>query len=122
MMLADTSVWIDHFRRSNAYLAQSLAAGEIVCHSFVVGELATGMMRNRTEIIGLMRNLMQLPVAGEDEFLWMIETHGLFDKGIGFVDVHLLVACLKSGVPLWTLDKRLKHVAESMGVAYPAAE
>jgi predicted nucleic acid-binding protein len=120
MILADTSVWIDHFRKANPYLCQLLTAGEIVCHPFVTGELATGMMKNRTAVLGLLRNLLQLPVTEEDDFYSLIQRYGLYGKGIGFVDIHLALAVKKSGFALWTLDKRLLAVARELSIAYPS--
>jgi predicted nucleic acid-binding protein len=46
MILADTSVWVDHFRRRNAELAGLLADGLILGHEFVTGELACGQLGN----------------------------------------------------------------------------
>ena len=40
MILADTSVWIDHFRRGLASFARQLEAGEVATHTVVLGELA----------------------------------------------------------------------------------
>ena len=50
MILADTSVWIDHFRLGNKRLHSLLDTGDIVCHPFVVGELACGNLVNREEM------------------------------------------------------------------------
>jgi len=40
MILADTSVWIDHFRSETHELRVALNQGQIVTHPFVVAELA----------------------------------------------------------------------------------
>jgi len=37
-------------------------------------------------------------------------------RGIGWVDVHLLASARLTGIPLWTLDRRLKEVAGSLGL------
>ncbi len=42
MILVDTSVWVSHFREGNAGLATLLTNGEVVCHPFIIGELACG--------------------------------------------------------------------------------
>ena len=42
-------------------------------------------------------------------------------RGIGYVDAHLLGAVLVDGsATLWTKDRRLRGVAEELGVAYVA--
>ena len=40
MILVDTSVWVDHFRRASAELSTLLAARVVLVHPFIVGELA----------------------------------------------------------------------------------
>ena len=42
MILPDSSVWMAHFRRTNAALAELLETDEALCHPFIVGELACG--------------------------------------------------------------------------------
>jgi predicted nucleic acid-binding protein len=73
VILADTSVWIDHFRRGNPTLRAHLAKGRIVCHPFIVGELALGNLRNRADILTHLNRLPQLPVASHDEVLAFVE-------------------------------------------------
>lgn len=118
MILADTSVWVDHLRAGDADLSDSLAVGAVFIHPFIIGELACGHMKNRDEIIGLLRQLPTAPRATDDEALQFIETHGLMGKGIGYVDVHLLASvALSAGVRLWTRDRRLASVAAKIGLA-----
>ena len=40
------------------------------------------------------------------------------NKGIGYVDVHLLGSALVSETPLWTFDKALKKVANQLSIEY----
>lgn len=42
MVLVDTSVWIDHFRKGNTHLKEILVTGRVACNPFVIGELACG--------------------------------------------------------------------------------
>jgi len=51
MVLADTSVWIEHFRRGEPALAERLAEGLVLMHPFVSGELACGNLKNRPAIL-----------------------------------------------------------------------
>ncbi len=118
MILADTSVWVDHLRAGDAGLRDSLEVGSVYIHPFVIGELACGHMENRSEVIGLLQQLPTVPRATDDEALQFIETHGLMAKGIGYVDVHLLASvALSPGVKLWTRDRRLASVAAEIGLA-----
>lgn len=116
MILADTSVWVDHFRRRTIRLPALLEAGEVVCHPFVIGELACGNLRNREEILALLQALPQAAVVTQQDALGLIETRDLMGRGVGWVDVHLLAACLVTDAALWTLDRRLAAVARILGV------
>lgn len=112
MILADTSVWIDHFRRGNAALAAALERDEILTHPFVIGELACGTLRNRGEILRLLAALPSAVVATDGETLLFIERHRLPGKGIGYIDANLLASvALTLGARLWTLDKGLATIA-----------
>ncbi|MGI9308587.1 MAG: type II toxin-antitoxin system VapC family toxin [Gammaproteobacteria bacterium] len=115
MILADTSVWIDHFRRGNALLGDLLDNGEICCHPFVIGELACSNLNNRTDILLLLEKLPQTGTATDKEVLFYIGEHQLMGRGIGYIDAHLLAAStLSAPTRLWTLDKRLAAVAEEL--------
>jgi predicted nucleic acid-binding protein len=118
MVIVDTSVWVDHFRRGNGVLYRLLEQGEVVCHSFVVGELACGNLKNREEVLSLLQSLPSAPTLDEDEVLYFIEKNRLMGKGLGLVDVHILAASLLSTIPLWTKDKKLRNIAKALEIAY----
>jgi hypothetical protein len=40
--LADSSVWVAHFRKSNGLLQSLLATDQVLCHPLIVLELACG--------------------------------------------------------------------------------
>jgi predicted nucleic acid-binding protein len=117
VILADTSVWIGHFRGVEAGLVPLLQVGRVVMHPFILGELALGNFGNRAQVLGDLAALPMAAVAMEAEVMRFIETERLFGLGIGYVDAHLLAAVrLTPGVRLWTRDKRLGVVAERFGV------
>ena len=118
MILVDTSVWIDHLRKIDQHLQFLLVEGEVVGHDFVIGELVCGSLKNRKEIIGLLQALPHTPLINFDEYLFFIERHKLFDKGIGFIDIHLLASAKLAQVKLWTFDKRLRSTAIELGLNY----
>ncbi|MGH8146006.1 MAG: type II toxin-antitoxin system VapC family toxin [Rhodanobacteraceae bacterium] len=122
MILVDTSVWIDHFRRRDASLVHLLDASLVLCHPFVIGELACGHMRGRTGILDALDNLTAAPVAKHHEVMVFLDRHGLAGRGIGWVDAHLLASTALAGdARLWTRDKRLASVATDLGMAYAPA-
>lgn len=117
MILADSSVWIDHFRQGDRALAELLETQAIVIHPFVIGELALGNLRQREMILDDLRALPQAQVATDPEVLDFIARHGLAGQGIGHIDAHLLAASrLTPDCLLWTRDKRLRAVAERMAL------
>jgi predicted nucleic acid-binding protein len=118
MVLVDTSVWVKHLRDGEPVLGDLLEDGHVTCHPFVVGELACGNLKKRTEILGLLQTLPMALCAEHGEVLRFIEDHRLMAKGLGFIDMHLLASALLSGVQLWTLDKRLQQVALKLGLAF----
>lgn len=116
MILADTSVWIDHFRQGLPELAESLRRREVVMHPYIVGELACGNFSNRQATLELLQQLRSVGVAEHDEVMNFIRVRRLHGLGIGYVDVHLLAAATIAGCRLWTVDKRLNSVASILGV------
>jgi predicted nucleic acid-binding protein len=118
MILVDTSVWVDHLRARNAALADLLNRGSVLAHPFVIGELALGQMRQREIVLGSLAALPGALVATDVEVLKFVERHALFGRGVGYIDAHLLAAVqLTQAVGLWTMDKRLRAVAEDLGLA-----
>jgi predicted nucleic acid-binding protein len=117
MILVDTSVWIEHLRWGSPRLRSLLYDDEVVCHPFVVGELACGMLRNREEILGKLRTLPEARVADQNEVLRFLETHRLYGRGLGWVDAHILASALLTGCTLWTLDQALRRAAAGLGIA-----
>lgn len=117
MILVDTSAWVDHLRVADQQLARLLQDGAVCCHPFVVGELACGTLKHRSEILRLLRNLPQCPLVGHEEALEFVETHGLMGSGLGWIDVHLLASARLGGGRLWTKDRRLAQAARRLGVA-----
>ncbi len=118
MVLVDTSVWVDHFRRGLPELSEQLDAGAVVCHPFVMGELACANLKNRREILELLATLCTCPVADHQEVLHFIESNHLMGLGLGYVDMHLLASARLSGLPLWTLDRPLQTAAVLLNVAW----
>ena len=117
MILVDTSVWIDHLRVSDLALIRLLRQGEVLVHSFVIGELALGNLRARAEVLEALGRMPQAVRATDDEVMAFIEAHALQGLGVGYVDAHLLASArLTSNTKFWTRDRRLAGVAERIGV------
>jgi len=116
LILVDTSVWVDHFRRADERLIALLGENRVLMHRFVVGEIACGSPRNRTTTLKLLQSLPAATAAADDEALHFIETHAAWGKGLGYVDVHLLASVtLTQGAQLWTRDRSLARMAAALG-------
>ncbi len=118
MVLVDTSVWVSHLRHGNEDLQELLHDGEVVCHPFIVGELACGNLKNRQEILTYLQSLPMTILAEDEEVLKFIENNQLMGKGLGYIDVHLIASAVLTNVLLWTLDKTLDKFTEKIGINY----
>lgn len=122
MILADTSVWVDHLRGDDKRLAALLSDGMVLAHPFVIGELALGNLREREAILSALADLPQATVATDAEVLRYIDRQALAGRGIGYIDAHLLAAVALTGnAVLWTNDKRLRGIAAQLGLDHGSA-
>lgn len=118
MLLVDSSVWIDHFRDPDPTLTAYLGSESVLCHSFVLGELAMGSLRDRTRTIAMLEELPIPNEPGHDEVMALVENERLFSRGLSWIDAHLLASTLITpGSRLWTRDKRLMEAARELKVA-----
>lgn len=120
-MLVDTSVWIDHFRRSRPVLAAALERGDVECHDFIIGEFACGTLPRRDEVLTLMQALPRVAAVTHAEAMALVAERRLWGRGVGWVDVSLLAAALVSGTRLWTLDRPLEAIARELHIGWESA-
>ena len=117
MVLADTSIWVEHFRRGEPALAKRLSDGLVLMHPFVTGELACGNLKDRAAILTDLEALPPARVASNPEVRQLVEERKLWGRGLGWIDAHLLASALLSNCQFWTLDKRLEHTAAELGLS-----
>ena len=120
MILADTSVWISHIRAGEPHLQRALVEAKVLMHPFVLGEIACGNLRARSQTLDGLGRLPSPVSASNDEVLTLLEQHRLFGKGLGWVDAHLLASARLTGCRLWTLDRPLRDAANVLKVGYSA--
>jgi predicted nucleic acid-binding protein len=119
MILVDTSVWIDHLRKSDVTLFHLLRQRHVLTHPLIIDEIAVWSFKNRSGILTELGLLPIATVAEHEEVLHFISHHRLHGLGIGYIDAHLLAAVqLTPGATLWTRDKRLATVAEALKLAF----
>ena len=98
-------------------MAELLAAGHIVVHDHVIGELCLGGLRG--DKLAAVQSLRHSPVARHEEVMQLIAQRQLTGRGIGYVDSHLLASALIGRVWLWSLDKALQQTATDCACALP---
>ena len=108
MILADTSVWVELFRRGHGGLRKLLEEGEIVLHAFVFGELACGSLPDRKHTLTLLAALPRLALGNDASVLHAIGLRKWSGRGIGWIEAHLLTSALLTQTPLWTQDRKLR--------------
>lgn len=119
MILADTSIWIEFFRkdRFRTDLEMLNANSQLCIHPFVIGELACGYLPNRRKTLQDLDDLIALPIVPVNDVRMMIEVRGLASKGIGLTDAQLIASCLTTaGTQIWTVDGPLSRVAEALRI------
>jgi predicted nucleic acid-binding protein len=73
VILADTSVWVDHLRAGSGTLEAELVARNILIHPFVVGEIAMGHLSPRKQIMEAFDDLPAAIIATDREVLQFVE-------------------------------------------------
>ena len=118
MVLVDTSVWVDHFRKYDSALELLLNENAVSIHPFVLGELACGNFKNRHLIISLLQVLPSSTIVSQTEYLHIIEKHKLWGTGLGFVDIHLLASSRIHNCLVYSHDKVLSTAASRFNICY----
>ena len=118
MILVDTSVWIEFFKKREplfSRLREEIEAGRILAHSLVFAELLQGC-RNNSEA-ELVLNYWE--TLRDSESTSGIVAGGLLSfqlkliaKGIGLVDAVLVSETRRRKTQLWTLDKGISRILE----------
>jgi predicted nucleic acid-binding protein len=120
LVLADTSVWVAHFRKPNTVLQTLLSVDQVLCHPMVLIEIACGTPPTpRERTLRDLRQLRSATVANTDETLALIEREQLQDSGCGAIDLLLLGSVLlTSDAVLWTHDKDLQALAARFDILF----
>ena len=119
MILVDTSVWIDHLRRSDRTLVDLLLSDSVVTHPLVVEELALGSLARRDELLRSIDGLSKVGVLDHDELLAVVGERKLWGKGLSPTDAHLLGSALAAeSTHIWTHDKQLRSAAADLALSF----
>ncbi len=116
MILVDTSIWVEFLKGHQPYfdqMKQLLEERQVLAVEPVFGELLQGAKddRERRILQGFWENLPKNKIqdawvkAGE-----LSSRKKWSDRGIGLIDVVLIISSRDSNAKIWSLDKKLNSV------------
>jgi predicted nucleic acid-binding protein len=117
-VLVDTSVWIEHIKKTDDVLTKLLRDNLVVVHPFVFGELLLGGMPAESEFAQLLDKTKEKFILYPDTIATMINNSDVVGQGIGLIDTYLLHYCKSKGLKLYTRDGKLATLATRCGCLY----
>jgi len=114
VVLADMSVWVEHFKKGSSPLTPFLLEGRVLIHQFILGELSLGHFnkKDRDVIFDRLSALDIVPTSPHSEVFDFAMKHKLAGKGIGWIDCHLVHASSTHRIPILSLDKNLMKLSK----------
>lgn len=119
MVLVDTSVWIDYFRKNEEVydkLNRLIDQGRVCCARLIVAELIQGAKeRKEVEVI---KNLLDVfPILEEREDTWFragVLSYNIRRKGkeVGLADCYLAIMATDSKSVVCTFDQHFKVITK----------
>ncbi|MFZ0389343.1 MAG: PIN domain-containing protein [Calditrichia bacterium] len=118
MIILDTSVWIEFFKRNNPYfehVEMLLNKNSVLTFELVFAELLQGAKNERERKIleGYWNNL---PKVSVEEIIFRAGMEAgrrkYFSKGIGLIDSAIIQLAKETASTVWSLDKKLDTVLE----------
>ncbi|MCB1192524.1 MAG: PIN domain-containing protein [Leptospiraceae bacterium] len=125
MILVDTSIWIEFFKRKEPIFSElkDLIEGfEILVHEVVFGELLQGCKTKSEEIFILdyWENLNRITSNGSFIEAGKLSFENKYlDKGIGLIDSVLIAQVKKKKIKIWTLDKKITTILSKSEIYTP---
>jgi len=121
VILADTSVWVDYFRKTTTAVDEKmkeyLTARQVCALSVVFGELLQGVRDDREEKI-VLEFWVNLPHMEEDGLFIdagrLSYQNKLHTKGVGLIDCVILAAAKRYQLEVWTNDKKLLQAHKAL--------
>jgi hypothetical protein len=95
-----------------------LSRDEVSGHDFVYGELLIGDKGGRKKLLADYALMDRAPIVSHREVVAFVRDRRLHDRGIGWIDAHLLASALVGSLRLWTADPALATLAKELDIAY----
>ncbi len=87
-------------------------------HELIYGELLVGDRGGRQTLLRSYERMAQIPPAPHADVVSFVSARTFHERGIGWIDAHLLASALVGGVRLWTADGPLDALADELAIAY----
>lgn len=120
MILVDTSVWIEFFRRRKDLVSEFnllLEAQKLLAYEPVFSELLFGIRNEREgNIIRSFWEVLPKVEFGSGSMMKaadLANNEDFQNKGIGLMDALIIKACLDNNCLLWTLDKQILNYLDA---------
>ncbi|RHX83573.1 PIN domain-containing protein [Leptospira stimsonii] len=116
MILVDTSIWIEFFKKNEPYFSELkdlIESSEVLVHEIIFGELLQGC-KSKSEVSFILEYWENLnTLSSDNSFLEagkLSYEQKLKDKGVGLIDSVIINEAVKRNLKLWTLDKKILKV------------
>ena len=116
MTILDTSIWIEYLKGNKIYFSKInklMEKMEILAVECIFGELLQGVKNNREQEI-IKKYWTHLPKKNYENIVIQAGEYSmenkLLDKGVGLIDVIILMHGIRSNSRIWTLDKKFIRI------------
>jgi len=122
-VLADSSVWIDFFRRKNKSnrLTDLLAEDLVVTNRLILAEILPALkLKAKSDIIGLLRVLMTYEIEPDWEKVIQIQLGHVqrYRTFVGIPDIMIFQNAQQHGLVIYSFDQDVLNLCEMNNVKY----
>ena len=110
MIIIDTNVWISFFKgEKKALLIKDLIIeNQSILHPYIYGELLLGRIADKA---GYMLQALEMTSVLDKNLVYrFIKENKLHGRGIGWVDVNILMSALSGNHQVYTYDENLRKL------------
>ena len=107
MIIIDTSAWVSFFKgEKKALLIKDLIIeNQSILHPYIYGELLLGGIAEKAAL--MLQALEMTSVLDQNLVYRFIQENKLNSRGIGWVDVNILISALSEKHRVYTYDEKL---------------
>jgi hypothetical protein len=107
MIIFDTNVWISFFKgeKKALWIKDMIIENQSILHPYIYGELLLGGIADKAEI--MLQALEMTTLLDQNLIYRFIKKNKLNNKGVGWVDVNILMSALLEKHQVYTYDENL---------------